>query len=822
MSESLSAVWEQVSALLEDGVSVIPVRDREIEGKPPKTPYGNWKQFQQRIIATDELWTLMEKHNTMAVAMICGKVSGNLEAIDIDVKNWAGIDARYFEAIRSHYPDLWAALRIHSTPSGGFHILYRIDRPGTGNQKLATASTSTQAGIETRGEGGYIVAPPSLGYQVYRDNPIPQITWEQRESLINLARTLNEKIKVVEPPALPKVKSDYYEQDPFTAYNLSDAGQRILEDHGWKVCGIANHRYQYYTRPGRDNGISASFRYETRLFYIFTTSTGLEAERAYSPASLLAALTFHGDNRRTYEWLCTNGYGRIQSHIEQRLVRARSLDNDELPANASLQAKQTLVETRQLLQVRYPHGTYWVQEDEDDVVKINRERLYTVANGLGFRFHPSGLVQIDGYRIRRVTDRYFYDTVKAYCTEEEDDFLEAIRNAFEAFIQRAGTFTITRIALLDETTVVRSTKDVSYKYYQNGCVRVDASGWAFYPYKDIDGLVWEHEILSRPYTVASAQDHTTCLYYQFLEKAIGISPFLWQIIGYLAHDYKDETAGYFILLVEACSDPREGGGTGKNLFCNLLAPITTVKNLPGSQAQLNEKLLQSWNYERVLVLSDVARHFNFTFFKELSTGNATKKNLYKDEIVIPAHQLPKLVFSTNYSYDDVDGGILRRIRPIEFTSFFTQAGGVDQHFGKLFPQDWSEADWIGYDHLLLGAIQYYLIHPKIPLRDLSPGGWSKQFDQTYHFSTRGFILEHWDHWLRVAFIANEAFKASYDLYCNANGIAPRFRATAFRLNEAIEVYCRRHAIFYNHEVVQRVNGIIIRGKSFTPLEVAPF
>jgi len=825
MSESLSIVWEQVSALLDIGISVIPVRDQEVQGKPAKTPYGNWKQYQQRIITPQELWALMERYNTTAIAMICGPISGNLEVIDIDVKNWAGIDARYFEAIRELYPDLWQNLRIHSTPSGGYHILYRIDRPGTGNQKLATASTSTQAGIETRGVGGYIVAPPSLGYQVYRDNPIPLVTWEQRESLINLAKSFDEKVKVVAAPTLPKNKSDYYDENPFEHFNGSSAAESILVDQGWTRERSGNSHYQYFTRPGKSTGISASFIHRTRLYYIFTSSTVLEPSRAYDPAAILCRLRFNGDAKATYEWLVANGYGKIAPRHEQRLIRARVLDGDALPGNASEEAKVTYQTVRLQLQERYPHGTYWVQEDDENVVKINRERLYHVANRLGFRYYQTGLVQIEGYLIRHVTDRYFYDTLKAYCTEPEADFLEAIRNAFEAFIQRAGTFTITRVQLLDENALLNSDKRTCYKFYRNGYVRITATERSFQLYADLPPgrLIWEEQLIPRDHILsdASATAHQS-LYYQFLEKAIGITPYLWQLIGYLAHDYKDETMGYFVVLVESCANPREGGGTGKNLFCNLLSHITTVKNLSGSQVQLNEKLLQAWQYERVLVISDVPKHFNFTFFKELSTGSATKKNLYRDEIILAPHLLPKLVFSTNYSFENVDGGILRRIRPLEFSSFFTKIGGVDQYFGKLFPQDWTAEDWQAYDWLLHQAIQSYLANPKIPAQDLSTSGWNKQFDQTYHFSTRGFILEHWELWQRTKFVSNDDFKQAYDLYCNANGVQTRYRLTAFRLNEALEDYCRRQGVFYDRNAVQRFNNIAIRGRSFQSLVPAPF
>jgi hypothetical protein len=824
MGDTLSAVWEQVSSLLQAGVSVIPVRDREVNGKPPKTPYHNWKHYQSQIIAPQALWEMMETHDTTAIAMICGKVSGNLEAIDIDVKNWPGIDARYFEAIRDMYPVLWESLRIHSTPSGGYHILYRIDRPGPGNQKLATAANSTQAGIETRGEGGYIVAPPSLGYQVHRDNPIPLLTWEQREALICLAKSFNEKVKVIPPPSLPKPKVDYYDENPFEHFNGSDPAEQILDSEGWSRPRSGNSRYRYFTRPGKAAGISASFNVGTRLYYIFTSSTILEPSRAYSPASLLCRLRFNGDQKETYLWLVANGYGRIKPHVEQRIVRARVLSGDELPGNISDEGKATFLQTKERLSTAYPHGTYWVQEADDDAVKINRERLYTVASNLGFRHYNGKIVELSGYIVRQVTDRYFFDALKAYCVEEEPDFLEAIRNAFEAFIQNCGKFTITRICLLNEDFIMCSDKRQSYKFYKNCFLGITSAGKLIYSYDKVkEGwYIWEHQILQRDY-ISIEGDMSASLYYQFLDKAIGVTDYLWQMIGYLAHDYKDETMGYFVMLVEQCEDPREGGGTGKNLFCNLLSHITTTKNISGSQVQLNEKLLQAWNYERLLVISDVPKHFNFQFFKEISMGSGTLKKLYFDEAVIPPEKMPKLVFSTNYSWEETDGGIKRRIRPIEFTSFFTVTGGVDTHFGKLFPYDWDPAEWAAYDHLMHQAIQSYLATGgKVAVPALSAGGWMKQFDQTYNFATRGFIQEYWDGWVRSKFVNNEIFKQSYDLYCNSNGIANRWRLTSYRLHAALKEWATHHDVIFNSDEIQRQNNVTIRGKTFRVLEEAPF
>src|SRR6187399_1474709 len=221
--QQLQAIWQQIEAYLSDGISLIPVRDKD-QVLPnggtlkAKTPCGNkaagttWQQYQNAIITKDELWHKMEQYNTTAVAMVGGAVSGNLKIIDIDVKYNPGIDAILFADIAKFYPHLYAQLRIHRTPSGGYHLLYRVTG-GTvpGNLKLA-GRPATDAEIaaliasgvkrppnainflETRGEGGYALLPPSMGYTLHAGAQIPVITWEERCSLISLCQSYTQLI----------------------------------------------------------------------------------------------------------------------------------------------------------------------------------------------------------------------------------------------------------------------------------------------------------------------------------------------------------------------------------------------------------------------------------------------------------------------------------------------------------------------------------------------------------------------------------------------------------------------------------------------------
>lgn len=811
MNDSLSAVWQEVTDLLAAGVSIIPVRDREQEGKPPKTPYFQWKQFQQRIIQPEELWHAMETQNTSAVAIICGKVSGNLEAIDIDVKNWPGIDAMLFASIRDLYPDLWSSFRIHATPSGGFHILYRTENTtGVGNLKLATYADRKEAGIETRGEGGYVVAPPSLGYRVHQDNAIPTITNDQRESLINLCRSFNQKIKV-ERPETVKSEEHYYDENPFAHYNGSPGAESILLDHAWSNAG-GNSHYRYFTRPGKDSGISASFNRQTRLYFIFTSSTEFEPDRGYHPASLLAQFQFGGDKRATYRYLVEQGYGKIKPGIEKKLVQRAK----ELPANASKEAKVLYMEKRTQLDRQYPHGTYWDESDKG-VITINREKLYYVSEKIGYRLYKDRLVLQEGYKLTERSERAYYDHVKEYIGVDE-----AVQNAFESFIQRSGDFTITRLPLLAEEQIMRSTKSVGYKFFSDAFVTISATDITTHSYEELKGrLIWKSQICDRPFALLENVDPAG-LYYEFLSLAVGISSYLWRLIGYLTHEYKDETQAYIIVLIEQCPDPKQGGGTGKNLFVNLLGHTTTLKNVSGAQVQLNEKFLQVWNYERVFAINDIPKKFNFGFLKEPAGGSATLKKLFKDEKTIPVHEMPKFILSSNYSFDASDGGLKRRIIPLEFSSFFTRVGGVDVHFGRHFPFEWEAGDWLQYDNIIVRSIQHYLKGGgKLFPMPLTEDGWLKQFDQIHMQLTREFIQQHWDLWLHTRFVTNEMFKDQYTKFSVANNINFKFQLSSARMTYALEDWCAHYKVKFTRDHSIRELLDTKRGRLFE-YERAPF
>lgn len=833
---NLTAVWREIEHMLDQGISIIPVRDKATPTHAAKTPYSGWKAYQSTLISKQDLWYQMEQHNTTAVAMVCGTVSGYLEVIDIDVKFQAGIEILLLNNIRETRPDLYNILRLHRSPSNGVHIPYRIaslppsgmpgnlklaKRPPTPEELATDPKAKPKTTIETRGEGGYVLVPPSMGYSVVLDRPIPTISWEDRESLINMCKLLDQLPKTTPPPARTKADMDYYEESPWDHFNASPAAEDVLLSNGWKLHS-KNSQYTHYTRPGKTSGVSASFIHSTRMYFMFTTNGGLEADRGYHPSTLLAELQFNGDRKATYRYLVSQGFGKINPKVEPRIIKKATVSGQPLPANISPEAREQYAQVAAEMQEKYPHGIFWTN-DEEGAYSISRERLVWVAAAMGFRLYRGEPVRIATPLLHKCQPRDFFDALKSYIKEEDPEEYFAIADCLEGFIQRSGTFTITRLPILPASELLRDTATTAYKAYQNTVVAVTARNITQLPYNGLPGLIWAHNVQPRDFHFT---ENPAGKYVEFLNLACEYQlrrHYIQSILGYLAHDHKDETTGYIITLTEQCPDPKDGGGSGKNMFGNLLRYTTTYVSKAGSQTKFDEKFFQVWKGERIFAISDVPKHFDFAFLKEPATGSGVLKKLFRDEEVIAVEDMPKFMVQTNYSYEISDGGLRRRIIPLEFTDFFTQAGGIDVHFGCHFPAGWDQEDWDGFDNTIILSLQTWLAaNRKIKAVPLTETGWEKQFEHTYGVICMDIIRECIDMWQRLGFVNNQQFREHLEGYYREHGTSKQFQPSAGKINKAIQDYTAHHGIKYEFPVVRRVGMGIAKGRIFDSQTDLPF
>lgn len=129
------------------GLAVIPLRRGQ---KVPATPHGinDWSDNPEQV----PIWWGMEPWAN--VGIVTGQPSGGVFAIDLDVHDPAhsGIETlRDWEAVHGELPETWEQV----TGSGGRQLFYRSSR-------RVRNSANGELGVDIRGDGGFVVAPPSI------------------------------------------------------------------------------------------------------------------------------------------------------------------------------------------------------------------------------------------------------------------------------------------------------------------------------------------------------------------------------------------------------------------------------------------------------------------------------------------------------------------------------------------------------------------------------------------------------------------------------------------------------------------------------------
>jgi hypothetical protein len=293
---------------LEGGLSVIPCHSLQ---KRPRL--AEWKQYQTAVPTRDEVerW-FREADPNLALAVVAGRVSGNLEVLDFDAPHLLAPWSETVEELAPGLLDRTAAVR---TQSGGYHLYYRA-AVVEGNRKLAVDPEKPDGKytlIETRGEGGYVLAPPSPGYVPFHGNvaALPLLAAEERELLLGAARAFTRKVERPAPdrtrrraPRPPGVLL------PGDDFNARGDVEGLLRHHGWRRVRQAGN-VSYWRRPGKQWGVSATLNYVAPgVFYVFTTNAPpLEPESAYSPFALYAQLECGGDFSEAARALRGHGFG---------------------------------------------------------------------------------------------------------------------------------------------------------------------------------------------------------------------------------------------------------------------------------------------------------------------------------------------------------------------------------------------------------------------------------------------------------------------------------------------------------------------------------
>lgn len=705
-----------------------------------------WKEYQSRMLTEEEVTTQFSHHKCGGIAVICGKVSGNLEVIDIDCKN--DLTNTLYDDIISNIPDdLLHKLLIIKTRSNGYHIYYRCDKIGT-NQKLAmrhatemeqrdTPHLKQVVLIETRAEAGYVLAPPTAGYSAIQPNEIPHLTLDERETILEICRSFSEIVEEV--ITYPKNTSASYGLKPWDDYNTKADCLSLLEKHGWKKVRHAPPR-TYLKRPGKtDSVISADYHHEKNLFKVFTTSSQFEPNKGYSPFGVYVLLEHNGDVKKAAIQLSNDGYGEKVAPLDEKIkkpirkLRELGYDDKVIKENLIRDHKMTGDQAEAAMkdydaQAGNVIGTFWDINDKGHII-ISRDRLKQfIENELGFaKFLYNDDSSI--YRMVRAKEGFVKEmNIEDLCKIIEEyidslepsepfDFGTTASRLREVVFKGAGTLfseSFMNFMKVKEFDFLKDDYDIAYFPFSNGVITVSGDTINTKSYGEINKVIWKRQVINFDITPDTTFDYNLCEYYKFISLISGMdqekTEYCMTLIGYLLHKYKDSSRPWSIILAEETDDEQKGGGTGKGIFVKAISYIVNTERVDGK----NFKLDKNFAFQRVgldtkiIAIEDVRRNVDFEGFYSIITEGITVEKKNKDELFIPYSDSPKVIFTTNYTIPSVGIHAKRRQRVFEFSGYFNASHTPIDEFGHKLFDDWDQDEWNRFYNFMFLCVQKYL------------------------------------------------------------------------------------------------------------------
>ena len=281
MTDALTAALDYAH----HGLRVLPIKPGE-----KRPPMPAWQ---------DAATTNPERINSWWSGLYAGHGVGiatghGVFVLDVDISDGKAGDET-LRALEDSYGPLTDTVRV-ITGSGGAHIYYRYPE---GTEIRNDAGRKLGPGLDIRGTGGQVVAPPTL-----HPTSGQQYAWEDGCGLddIEIAEAPDWLLELltaqpdITPSVMPTVTAG--DDGPAARYNDSTNWTDLLSRDGWTLGHIDRDGCQHWVRPGKDarDGTSATVNYEGRdILRVFTSSVAGLPEGAYSRFGYTAAMHHNGD-----------------------------------------------------------------------------------------------------------------------------------------------------------------------------------------------------------------------------------------------------------------------------------------------------------------------------------------------------------------------------------------------------------------------------------------------------------------------------------------------------------------------------------------------
>lgn len=355
------------------------------------------------------------------------------------------------------------------------------------------------------------------------------------------------------------------------------------------------------------------------------------------------------------------------------------------------------------------HDDFWYINDKNKIqINVLKYKLFLERNGFKKYFpneseKPTWLY-IKSNKVVETSTEKIKDFVLNYLINRGElevwNYCATYQNLFsENFLSMLETI---KLLMLNDK------KYKSFIAFENGILEVTKDNIKLNDYIDVDGYVWQSQIIQREWKKLNNDDND---YKKFINNISNNESLPIECtIGYLLSTYKNKMNNKAVILNDEVISDNPEGGTGKGLFIQGIKQIRRVSILDGKT--FDDK--KSFPYQtvspetQVLVFDDVKKNFDFESKFSLVTEGMTLERKNKDAIKLTVEESPKMVLSTNYAIKGEGNSHDRRRHEIEIAQYYGKKITPYDEFGRELFDEWSDLEFCRFDNYMINCLQLYL------------------------------------------------------------------------------------------------------------------
>ena len=721
-----------------------------------------WKPLQDRLQSEQEyshnyLTELIDKKRfdeKYAIAGVGGKVSKGLICLDFDNKDGKA-DERFNQFMKVPFiAELHnkKPFLMEKTQSKGVHIWIRLNiteelssdlikkllksnkyaqKPNI-DEKTGEIKREGITLIETKAEGGYGI------FYLDKNNFFSPPTCEAEEiqEILKIAQSFDEignfqkSFSEFKSPIIQNADGsrpgDLFNTLPTTQNEIQD----LLTSSGYTY-SHSNLKGDFYTRPGKDKGVSCCYNGIT-LYNYSSNDPYFNSEQAFNNFQIFTFIKHNGDFKAAAKELAerTEINELLPVKSKSKKKNGNADDNkviqkyfiDIIQTDEGIKYNYSLTRLIDFLQKELNIYRYAINPDEQIKTKV----IYD-------------LVQINGKIIKRINlSNIKTDILPKYFEPDELDYIQ--KNSHK-ILNEVNTFEYLKVFKGDFN---KNTEDKKYLYFKNkfavvtknekndylgdSKIPVIKPNYEIKEYSELPSYIWEDSKL----------DHN------ILEKTDRKSDFwtfLMKVGGLYVGNEKNEGATvndllHYYAIITSFAQYLDDFNSPKNKFVALLdqrqkGDLETdkatgrtgktvieqaIKNIIKETVFIDGKKFDpkdnfAWQTikptTKVIVLDDLKSNFDLSALYSIYSIGLTVNPKNKPAFKFEPFNNPKIIFSTNYTVKTVNQSDKARIKEVELAPYYSLSFTPIDDFGHYLFNDWNGEQWSEFYFDCLEMLQLY-------------------------------------------------------------------------------------------------------------------